>query len=63
MRLDNIRPAVRFEGADMHLKFKYPPTQEELDAAMVILNEAIEYANMVTGQDIHIIGWNKQEES
>lgn len=45
------------------MRFKYSPTQEEFDAAMVILNNAMEYANKKTGEDIHIIGWDTKEES
>lgn len=63
MRLDNLRPEVQFEGASIRLKFKYPPTQEEFDTAMETINKAMEYANKVTGKDIHIIGWDQLEES
>lgn len=63
MRLDNVHPKVTFEGDKARIKFKYPPTQEEFDAGMAWLAEGMEYANKMTGQDIHIIGWDKEKES
>lgn len=47
----------------MHLTFKYPPTQEEYDFALAVIAEAMDYANKLTGRDVHIIDWKSKEES
>jgi hypothetical protein len=57
-----VRPNVTFkEGGRIHVKFKYPPTQDEFNLAMLRITEAIKYANQQTGLDLHIIGWEKKE--
>lgn len=58
-----MRPNVTFEDDRIHIKFKYPPTQDEFNLAMLHITEAIKYANQHTGLDRHIIGWEKGRES
>lgn len=62
-RPDNVRPKLTFKGDMVVIKFKYPPTQAEFDAAIAHVVEAMDYANTMTGQNLQIIGWPKQKES
>lgn len=60
IRADNLRPKLTFEGDKVHIKFKYPPTQDEFNLAMLHIDAAMQFANKQTGEEFHL-KWRKEE--